>query len=222
MDSLLLLRISSIHVREYLHRVVDEKTLASQSSFSSYFMRPLWSHSRRRSPARWSRRALRMRCWAASSAFESLTKLPETATLFSKFSTLCGDPAGTKSTWPGSKTRLYGRSIFMVVASSVMASVRSMSKTGSKLSKYRGLKRSVMRGSKKVHFFRPSNSAIQKCEPKASICNSLTAPFKEEKLILIVQTLFNSKSDLLVLLFLVNFYPHISVNSNTAVRHDNF
>ena len=52
----------------------------------------------------------------------------------------------------------------------------SMSKTGSKLSKYRGLNRLVWQGSKKVHFFCPLWSAIQKLDPNESMCRPLPVP----------------------------------------------
>ena len=138
-----------------------------------HFMSPLWSHSSRSSPARWSTSALRWRWTLASLTLVSFTILPETAMEVWRFSTLCGQPAGTKRIWPGFNIRLNGERLFKVEEEA------SMSKTGSKLSKYRGLKRLVWQGSKKVHFFCPLCSAIQKLDPKESMCRSLPVPYWE-------------------------------------------
>lgn len=65
----------------------------------------LWN-SRNRSPALGSCNADMRRCFSASPMFDSLTKLPDTAMESSRFSTLCGQPAGTKSRQPGVSSTL--------------------------------------------------------------------------------------------------------------------
>ena len=133
-----------------------------------------WTNSLSSCPAPGSLRALTLRCRAASWTLESSTKFPDTANVISsvgKFSTLSkgwttqiselyknqcfstwcylwGQPWGTNSHSPGCS---IAEEMVMLLASSPSC----FSKTGSRVSWYRGPSCDMSSARQKVHFLRP-------------------------------------------------------------------